>query len=409
LYSLPRFLPDGEHFVFVASVGDVIRAGATRQLWGGRLGSTERTLLIDGNQFGMPVTADDTHLLLMRGQSLVAQPYTVNPFALTGNATPIVDQVKLMADRPYAFVAASATGLLGYVPEVSTAIHQLRWFDRDGHQLATLGEPANYTNIELSADDARAALAVLDPIKRTRDIWLFDLARSVRTRFTFNPGEERSAVWSPDGTRVVFNSQRKGTERELFARAANGSGAEEIILADGKSKDALSWSSDGRFVLYRTSGTAGNEIWALPMDGARKPIPVVTTGNALQGRFSPDGRWVAHVGTESGRTEVFVVAFPGPGGKWQISNAGGSFPRWRADGRELFYLGADGSIVAVPIDVAAGTLSPGRAQSLFHADVPRDAGYQYDVSRDGQRFLVNTTTGPASTMSVFTDWRRLVE
>jgi hypothetical protein len=145
------------------------------------------------------------------------------------------------------------------------------------------------------------------------------------------------------------------------------------------------------------------------MDGARKPIPVVTTGNALQGRFSPNGRWVAHVSTESGRTEVFVVAFPGPGGKWQISNGGGSFPRWRADGRELFYLGADGSIVAVPIDVAGGTFSPGKAQSLFHADVPRDAGYQYAVSRDGQRFLVNTTTGPASTMSVFTDWRRLVE
>jgi Tol biopolymer transport system component len=248
-------------------------------------------------------------------------------------------------------------------------------------------------------------MGVLDPGRGTRDIWIFDTVRGVRTRFTFDPAEERTAVPSPDGGQVVFNSLRSGA-LELYRKASSGAGTEELLLKDGRSKDPNHWSPDGRFLLYRVTGdTRTNDIWVLPLSGDRTPFPFVATpfseGNA---RFSPDGRWVAYTSDESGQPEVYVAPFPSGEGKWQVSTAGGEFPRWRGDGRELYYLAAGNTLTAVAVAGTAAAFQAGAPQHLFKVNLPPGPGYPYDVTPDGQRFLFNTEVAPPPPVTVVVNW-----
>ena len=408
-YSLPIMLPGGTHALFTAGVGDEVRGGARRRLVAASLESGERTVVLDTDQYVAPIAVARGQLLFVRANAILAQPFDVDRLTLSGEAVQLADRVRQFSDRPYAFATATETGVLAFVPTTPVDLHQLAWFDRMGRQIASVGDQANYANLELSFDDRQAIVAVLDPARRTRDIWLLDLARGMRTRFTFDPGEERTAIWSPTGDEIVFNAQRKATERDLFVRASNGSGTEQTLLADGISKDAMSWTPDGRFLLYRASGKTGNDIWVLPVGG--KPYPFIATpAQENYGRFSPDGRWVAYTSNESGVDEIYVAPFPGPGGKFQVSSAGGTLPRWRGDGREIFYVAPDRTVTAVPVDGTTAGFRVGAPTGLFRAPVETLVGYQYAVARDGQRFLVNTVGNQsAPTVTVETDWPSLLK
>jgi Tol biopolymer transport system component len=279
------------------------------------------------------------------------------------------------------------------------------WFDRAGKQLGVLGEPAAYDDIELSPDGQQASVSL--PGQGGTDIWLYDVARGIKNPFTFGPADERALIWSPDGRRVVFNSRRKG-QMNLYQKSADGSGAEEVLLEDKLLKFPMSWSADGKSLLYRsTGGPTNNDLFVLPLSGDRKPIPFVNTPFAeASGAFSPDGRWVAYASNESGRNEVYVAPFPGPGGKRrQVSTAGGGFPRWRRDGTEIFYVAPDRKLVAAAVNGRGASFEVGAVKPLFETRIPGPR-YEYAVTADGQRFLINTESeqAGATPITVVTNW-----
>ena len=409
LHGLPLVLPDGEHLLVVAGVGGEIRAGTRRRLLVARLGSADRTVLFDTDQFVHPVGFADGQLIFVRGTSLLAQPFDAASLRLSGEPVPLVDRVEPIPNLPYGFASAAGSAL-AYVPATNPNVHQLTWFDRAGRQTALLGEPGNYSSLELAPDQTRAVVAVMDPARRNHDIWVFDVTRALRTRLTFEPGDERTAIWSPASDRLILNRQQKGTERDLFVKAADGSGREAPAVVNGLSKDAMSVSPDGRWLLYRESSKMFNDIWVTPLDGSGKPAPFIATEfDENYARFSPDGRWVVYSSAESGRWEVYVVPFPGPGGKWQVSTAGGELPRWRGDGREIFYLAPDGNLVSVAVDGRSSAFQVGQAAPLFRPRIPSPVGYNYAVSADGQRFLVNVSAEPETPVAIIDGWQALLK
>ena len=216
-----------------------------------------------------------------------------------------------------------------------------------------------------------------------------------------DPADDRYTIWSPDGTRAIFASQRKGAG-DLYQKPTDGSGSEEVLLESADGKRPNSWSPDGRFILYNSTQNNG-DLMVLPLadnqkPGDRKPFPFLRTPfNEQQGAFSPDGKWVAYQSDESGRFEVYVRPFPGPGGQWQVSTAGGSSPRWRADGKELYYLAPDLKLMAAAVVTQGASITPGTPEALFQTHiVVAPQKQQYDVARDG-RFLINTELESATT------------
>ncbi len=410
LLTNPIFFPDGEHYLISVTLGNEIRAGAPKAIDIAKLGEAKRTRLLTAEQFAVPVAVAAGHMLLMRGNRLVAQKFDDRSFALSGDPVTIADRVQLIATRPYPVLSAEAGGGLAYVAEQQAVLHQLAWYDRTGKRLSNIGEPGDYSNLDLSPDGTRLAVAVMEPGQRTRDIWTFDLTRGVRTRFTFGTGEERTAVWWPDGNRLIYNSQRKTTERELYDKLADGTGSERVLLADGLSKDPLGVSPDGKVLLYRESGRNGNDVMAMPFDG--KPYPIAATpADESLGKFSPDGRWIAYTTTETGQREIYVVpSSPEVGGRWQISTNGGDTPRWRGDGRELYFVGQDLTIMATTVDGSGPGFRIGATTPLFNVPLARQIGYQYSVARDGQRFIANVeSAASAYQIVVVSDWRTMIK
>jgi Tol biopolymer transport system component len=301
---------------------------------------------------------------------------------------------------------ASETGVLAYRSGSGVVASQLTWFDRTGRQIGTVGQPALQGDLDLSPDGRRASVNIMDQIRRTEDIWIYDLARGLRERLTFDAVDEDTAVWSPDGTRIVFRSNRKGPY-DLYVKAADGSGVEELLLEDSFSKRPGSWSPDGRILLFtRSGGETGSDLFVLPLSGDRKPMPYVQTPFAeLVSEFSPDGRWVAYRSTESGAVEVYVAPFPGPGGKRQVSNGGGNWPRWRADGTEIFYRAPDNTLMVAAVNGSGSSLEVGAVKPLFQMR-PAGTGHAYAVTADGQGFLVNTAVAEAEAapITVVVNW-----
>jgi Tol biopolymer transport system component len=429
----PWFLPDGRHFLYV-SLGEFFgalpnQANSTAttvsptRAYVGSIGSTDRVELFESDS---KVLYSADHLLFVRNGTLLAQPFDTARLMTTGDPFPVTQNVWENFDNARASVSASATGMLIYRPNDADEPSQLAWFDRAGRQLATVGDRIDQMSVELSPDEKRAAVSVLDPARNTRDIHIYDLARDgLRTRFTFDPADEVIVIWSPDGRQLAFNSNRKLTTA-IYRKAATGLGDEELLFSNSSSNSyPTSWSSDGRFIFY-FNGSVGSstlqDLWALPLTGDKKPLPVVQTPFIeIFGRSSPDGRWVAYQSNESGgRTEVFVVPFSTngqtsthapSGSKWQVSGTGGSTPRWRRDGKEIFFLSPDNRLMAAAVKGEGSAFEVGAVRPLFEvhrrlSGYSSFQGYNYDVSADGQRFLVNTVTDrPAPVpMIVVTNW-----
>jgi Tol biopolymer transport system component len=287
--------------------------------------------------------------------------------------------------------------------------------------LGTVGQPDENTpsSPTLAPDDRRVANG--RSVQGNTDIWLTEIGRDVATRFTFDPTVDVSPVWSPDGGRVVFRSLRNGAS-DLFVKPANGAADEQPLLVTPQNKVPLDWSRDRRYLLYSNlDPQTQSDLWVLPFTSSTgapsKPFPVVQTSfDETQGQFSPDGRWLAYTSNESGREEILVRPFPEAGGKRQVSTSGGSQPRWRSDGKELFYVAADARLMAVPIRVTpdARAMDAGRPAALFPARLASGAGINltgwqsralYAVARDG-RFLMNVNAGATAVapLTIVLNW-----
>ena len=352
------------------------------------------------------------YVIFLRESTLMAQAFDLSRMELRGEPVPLVEKTEIVSGNVTSAVGAftiSETGPLAYQTGPGVVRCELVWFDRAGKRLAALGDRADYGDVSLSPDNARAAVRLIDPERGTFDLWLYDVARGLRERFTFEPGDEFAPAWSPDGRRLVFSARRKASI-DLYQKASSGAGSEDVLLEPGLGKFQASWSRDGRYLLYVAGGAAirRSDLWVLPLFGERKPFPFLeTTQIETQGQFSPDGRWIAYASGERGRTEVYVLPFHGldggrPGGK-RVSTAGGGWPRWRHDGREVVYLAPDNTLVSATVNSQGATFEVGAVRPLFRVRprpfVRLDA-YPYDVSSDGQRFLVNTFVDETTSMAI---------
>ena len=288
---------------------------------------------------------------------------------------------------------------------------QLTWVNRAGQTQGTAASAGIYDEMALSPDDKRVAFS--RPGQGDTDVWLTDLERGITSRFTFRPPLNNVPIWSPDGRQMVFASGRDDG-LDLYQRAADASGQDQLFLKL-KAQPILfpsDWSADGRFLTYyRTDPKTQLDIWTVSMDADRKPVPYLHGDfNESQSQFSPDGRWMAYVSDESGAPQVYVQSFPTLGGQRQISAEGGTQPRWRRDGKELFYLAPDRKLMAVPVKTGA----------IFEADAPRalfqtalsvtELRQSYAVSADGQRFLLNAPLDAGSPpLTVVLNWPALLK
>ncbi len=398
-HAHPHFLRDGRHYLYVGiGLADQVA------VYLASLDSGERTRLpVDGSFLQVA----QGFLLFTRGSTLMAQRFDERRFALAGEAVPVAEQLRVDPFPRTSYFSASTNGILVFQEDPFPG-YELTWFDRAGRQTGTLGSPADYADLSLSPDGRRAVVSISETGTTNRDLWIFDIERGLRTRFTAGPAPETHSVWSPDGGHVVFDSRRKG-HRDLYAKASDGSEAEEVLLEDGFDKAPTAWSPDGRFVAYLRASPNRN-VWAIPLAGDRKPFPFRETleeFNELPSAFSPDGRWLATFSTESGRWEVYVSPFPGPGRRTQVSTAGGFDARWSRDGKEIFYLAPDGKLMIAAISMSAESLKVEEVKPLF--DLPKvGSRFTYDVSPDGQRILAVTRKETTAPLTLVTNWPAVV-
>jgi eukaryotic-like serine/threonine-protein kinase len=291
---------------------------------------------------------------------------------------------------------------------------KLSWYDRTGKTLGNVGEPAARDEMELSPDEMRLVEGRTDDRGTAWTVWMLDLARGVNTRLTFGGGGG-NAEWSPDGRQIVY-SPSGGESPDLYLKPANGAEMGERILHSDQIVSPKDWSQDGRFLLYeQRAKDRARDLWVLPMTGDRKPFPyLVSPFVKTQAKFSPDGHWVLYMSNESGTPEVYVQPFPmASSGKWVVSNGGGTQPRWSHDGKELFYFTPSQTLMDVAVSTSGGTLQLGVPKALFRAPVIGGVGgatgdsWRWDISRDGQRFLINTALDDtaSSPITVLLNWQ----
>ncbi|MBI4469562.1 MAG: serine/threonine-protein kinase [Acidobacteria bacterium] len=394
----PYFLPDGRHFLYLG-----MRSGAGDSglgtIYATSLESKESKRLLEVSS---NVAYAQGYLLFLREGTLMAQRFDVERLETVGDALPVAEQVNYASGEGRGVFSVSQNGFLAYQVSGLKPESQLTWFNRQGEKLGVLGDPGQYDNHRLSPDGKRLSVCSLDPLTRTRDIWIYEVASGLRTRFTLDAATERISTWSLDGSYIIFNSNRNGYF-DLYQKASGGVGGDEPILESNVDKFPISCSPDGRFLIYHIGHpTTGRDLWVLPLSDDREsttsrkePFPFVQTEFVERfGQFSPDGRWIAYDSNESGRFEVYVAPFPGPGGKRRISLSGGEVPRWRGDGKEIFYeaqVAGQDTLMAAELNGAGGTMEVCVGRPLFNF---RWGGSgPYDVTPDGQRFLVNMRVG----------------
>jgi serine/threonine protein kinase/Tol biopolymer transport system component len=397
----PYFLPDGRHFLYLAVSGKAENSG----IFVASLDSKDRKFLV---ATGLKATfAPPDRLLYVRDSTLMAQRFDPKRLEIGGDPYPIAEDIGSSFANSVAGFTASENGTLAYRTGPGGTNSFLKWFDRNGKETAAFEAPGSYRNAVLSPDLQHIAVAKRDPT--TGDIWILDPARGTSMRFTVDPNDDDVPIWSPDGTRIAFASNRTGAY-DIYVKSSSGVSQEEVLVKSEYPKSATDWSHDGRFLLYNeTAPQTSNDIWVLPMTGERKPQLVVQSQfNELQGKFSPDGQWIAYVSNESGRAEIYVQGFPKAASRTQISTAGGARPHWRQDGKELLFTAPSSEMMAVDIGVVAGGgLKAGIPHKL--PGINATAG-NWDVTPDGQRFLINTRGQQAASavtpITVIVNWDR---
>ena len=408
-HRYPFFLPDGKHFLYLAlNLSGNSRDPANR-IWVGSVDGSPAKPLIPAN---FNAQYADGQLLFIRGGdsggSLLAEPFDPARLETRGEPVTVAEQIGLYGDfLGYGDFSVSAQGTLLY--DAFRFITRLEWFDRGGKSTGMLGEPATHFNPSISRDGERIAFDVYDPGTNSTQIWIAEVSRGVRTRLTSPPATNSLPVWSPDGSRILFQSDRKH-QADMFIRSVGGTGSEESLTDENGQKLVADWSQDGKFILFfdrEAAGTRLMQMSAMPLAGDRKPFVILprSPNDFGTARFSPDGYWVAYDVDESGRREIYVVSFPDGRQKVQISNSGGVNARWARGGKEIIYLAFDGKLMSVDIDASRGGLRAGTPKALFQ--LPEGAGFAgWDVSGDGERFLINVPVIKSSSvpLSVVVNW-----
>ncbi len=409
----PSFLPDGSHYLFFATN----HAGGHREANGIYLGS------LDSDSIQLVLATDSAglyssgYLLFHQQNALMAQKFDLTRGTVSGEPVTLANDVQHDSGT-FHTVFTVADNLLLYEPGSENGLGNtdILWVDRDGKVLSHVAERLGYRGGQLSPDGKRLAISVGNP---KSDIWVFDLDHGGRTRLTFDDATHVMPSWSADGTRVAYMSQFGSTTMagtELHARLASGGGQDELLLSRkqaGAIPVTLSWpqwSPDGRDLVYlQQEGPTGASVWSVPASGEGKPQLIVKpespTGRVTFARLSPDGRWLAYSGNDGGREEVYVTSFPGGNGRWQISREGGTFPVWRHDGREIYFIGLDAHLIAVNVNAQEGKFEVGNAQSLFEVRNVFALGSPFDVTPDGKRFLVLTQPdGSVAPLTLVLNW-----
>jgi len=397
----PFFLPDGHHFLyFVYAEGARGRTG----VYLASVHSKDARLLLTAeasagyapHPAGAPAGTD--YILFVRERTLMAQPFSPRRLEVNGSAIPIAEQVGVDSSVQRSKFSISVNGVLVYDPAGGGGYTQLLWLDRAGRQLSSLGPPGLYIEARISPDVRQVAAQREDGLGGS-DIWLLDPARGTSSRFTFHPAYQAAPVWSPDASRISFFSSRQG-QWSIYEKPANSAADEKLLLKTNDDLVPYDWSPDGSFLLYTAIDprTRNSDIWVLPQQkatgaGAQAAPFLRTEFDENFESFSPDGKWVVYQSDESGKNEVYVRPFhpdgSGGGGKWQISTDGGIEPRWPRRGKEILYIRPDNMLMAVEVKTGVG-LEVGVPRALFPI---RPAGvHRYDVTADGQRFLVSMPT-----------------
>jgi eukaryotic-like serine/threonine-protein kinase len=400
----PYFLPDGRHFLYQEGTSVFV----------GSLNSKDvKQLLSDG---APAIYAPPGWLLFVSNGALRAQRFDATRLELKGEAVALTKSADLSVIRGLP-LSVSENGVLIWEGDKRRDA-QLGWVDRAGRQGDAIDAQVKGgvgETLRLSPDGKRLAVTRADPQLLNQDIWVIDLARDLPTRLTFDPAREVNPIWSPDGSRVAYFSIQRGG---IYQRAANGAGPEELLL-EVKSIATSDWSPDGRFILYsQLNEQTDRDVWALPLAESRQVYPLLNSEfDEYRAQLSPDGRWLAYVSNESGGFEIYVQPFTADGklggDKVRISTGGGNQPRWRRDGQELFYVAGDRQMMAVGVQTSGATFERSAPKALFQTriltDMPMQLGFLYDVTADGQRFLIRSQVGEATPVSVILNWTAEVE
>jgi len=393
----PWFLPDGKHFLYLA-VNHNSPSSPQSGVFFASLDGKENRLLF--HTLSSAIYASG-HLLFQRESSVAAQPFDASSGKFTGDAETLRESVQYDAGLWRANLTASRDGVLVYASGAASGTEILTWYDREGKRLGTEGEPGGFFDLDLSPDEKR--LAVTEANTSNATIWVFYVGSKLKTRLSFNGGAHLNPIWSPDGKDVAYTSN---LQTALSVKTVGSSSPERTLLSSSSPlyQGLTDWSHDGRYLMYEQGPDLKLQLWVLPLFGDRKPFPYINSSSQeRQGTFSPDGRWVAYMSDETGRPEVFVAPFPWSGARWQVSNGGGADPRWRADGKELFYFDFSG-IAAVEVDTSGSAFRVGNTRLLFRMPV-KGLGREYAPTRDGQRFIAITPSeGNSQSLTLVQNW-----
>jgi serine/threonine protein kinase/Tol biopolymer transport system component len=399
----PHFLPDGRHFLYTAVMGAccppiqpaVVRVAA--------LDAPEAaTTLLQAESSAF---FSSGHVLFLRDQTLMAQPFDLALRQMQGIAFPVAERVSSEGSR-YLSASASNEGTLVFGQGTVPNVQRMTWFNRTGDTVGVIGDPTTYHSLALSPDEKHVAVARASGGSADIDLWLFDAVTGNSTRLTHAAGLEGSPVWSPDGTRIAYQSER-GKKSALRLINVDGSG-DALLFESSDAVSPTSWSRSGNFLAFtRTSASGASDVWVLPMSGERTPFPVLQSSfDETLGAVSPDGHWIAFTSNENGQPRIFVRAFPKPGVTYPISPGAGRNPKWRGDGKELIYLSQRG-LMAVPIELTRDGITSGLPQPLFVIGAPVFGPTStFDVTADGQRFFANARRGQptAEPLTVVINW-----
>jgi len=392
-HRFPQFLPDGKRFLFLA-----LGTPEARGIYLASLDAKSVTRVVAG-EFPYAFLAP-SHVLLAKDGALWAQQLSKDYTRTAGALEPVAPRVFVHGVvNGLAAISASASGSLAY--RAAAPLSQLVWVDRSGREIAALtdSDDSQWDNLSLSPDGTR--LAVRRMINGNTDVWVVDTARGQPRRLTVSPAVDGEPVFSPDGLKIAYASDPKDTLWDVHVKAADGTGSDAVLMDAPENESPRDWSPDGKYLLVaKQSRTSDFDLWAFSVAGDKKPFAVAETPFAENdGRFSPDGASIAFSSNETGREEIFVEPFPGPGARVQISNGGGRIPRWRRDGKELYYIAADLRLMA--IEMNGSFVARGAPRPLF----PMSSPTWYVPSAEGTRFLIRKTVSPETPLTVVLNWK----
>lgn len=405
----PQFLPDGKHFLYLA-MSDSIQQDQDYQLKAGSIDSDESVTIMTINS--LVRYADPGYLIFMRDKILMAQKFDPKGLKLSGEPQPITDKVRSFQNVGGANFSVSHEGTLIMGTTDKTAQSELKWFDRTGRELATISEPGRYGNVAISPNGTQIAYTVEDDKNSKFDIWIHDMNRNVASRLTFEADNETGPIWMPDGQKVVY-TKGDWPAFSTYSKSADGSGTAQLIpMPDTLIRIISDISPDGLSASYMTVRNFQPDIQICRLSADTNNVEIIASKFAEYGaRFSPDGQYVAYTSEESGKSEIYIKRSDGTGGKWQVSTTGGAEANWNKNGNELVYLTPDENFMAVPINTK-GTFESGTPVKLFRQRLNNlGDGANWDISPDGQKFLLTTPQGTTSVPSfeIVLDWTKELE